>query len=206
MTRKYESDLDETGAVLLLAIAFMLIGSIVSFALLSWSGSAILTDSRLQQSNEMRFEASTLAQAVLEQERYVYQDEATLPIDLTTRSWECTPPNYNSSFNNTFKEFNEEKRPSREWVAFCGISRNEKTTSSRVLTISVCDATDLPVIASECVGSTEAGLQLSYLSAVVQFNDLTYNKDSQSWDNACTRSQYQWSCGIDVVISKWLFR
>jgi hypothetical protein len=170
-------------------MAFLLAGSIIAAALLSWTQTAILTDVHARQAADLRFAANAAAQVTIEQQRYTYQVISTLPLDATTSAWDCTPTNFNSS-------------PSIRVpvVVFCQIQFQPGTTSSRVLTLSVCQATNSPTALADCVG-TQDSKQLAYLSAQISFNDY-----SASGVQACTSLSNRWSCGTGMTINRWQSR
>ncbi len=180
---------DDRGAVLLMAMAFLLAGSIVAMALLSWTETAILSDVHARQAADLRFAANAAAQVTIEQQRYTYQVLSTLPVDPTTNAWDCTPPNFNAS--PTMKA---------AVVVFCQIQFQPGTTASRVLTLSICQATYSPTALADCVGTADAK-QLAYLSAQISFNDY-----SASGVQACTGLANRWSCGTGMTINRWQSR
>ena len=179
----------DEGAILLMAMAFLLAGSIIALALLSWTETAILSDVHARQAADLRFAANAAAQVTIEQQRYTYQDRSVLPLDSTTNAWDCTPANFNAS-------------PSIKTavVVFCQIQFQPGTTASRVLTLSVCQATYAPTALADCVGTVDAN-QLAYLSAQISFNDY-----SASGVQACTGPANKWSCGTGMTINRWQSR
>ena len=179
----------DEGAVLLMAMAFLLAGSMISLALLSWTETTILSDVHAKQAADLRFASNAAAQVVIEQQRYTYQDLSLLPVDSTTNAWDCTPANFNSS-------------PSIKTavVVFCQIQFQPGTTASRVLTLSVCKATYAPTALADCVGTVDAN-QLAYLSAQISFNDY-----SATGVQACTGPGNKWSCGTGMTINRWQSR
>jgi len=179
----------DEGAVLIMAMAFLLAGSMVAMALLSLTETSILSDVHARQAADLRFSANAAAQVVIEQQRYTYQDLSKLPLDTTTQAWDCTPANFNASVS--------VKTPV---VVFCQMQYQPGTTASRVLTLSVCQATYSPTALSDCVGTVDAK-QLAYLSAQISFNDYSVNGVM-----ACSGPDNRWSCGTGMTINRWQSR
>ncbi len=172
-----------------MALAFLLAGSVVVVALLSWVESTILSNTSSQRDTQLTFAATAAAQVAIEQQRYVYQDFSTLPVDAETKAWDCTPANLNSASGN-----------STPVVVFCQIQFQPATTASRVLTLSVCRATYSPTALANCVGTAD-GRRLADLSAQISFNDYSANGVE-----ACLSMSNRWSCGTGMTINRWQFR
>ena len=178
----------DEGAVLIMAMAFLLAGSMVAMALLSLTETSILSDVHARQAADLRFSANAAAQVVIEQQRYTYQVLSALPVDPTTNAWDCTPPNFNAS-----------PVIKTAVVVFCQMPDPE-STPSRMLTLSVCRATNSPTALADCVGTVDSK-QLAYLSAQISFSDY-----SASGIRACTGPENQWSCGTGMTINRWQSR
>jgi hypothetical protein len=168
---------------------FLLAGAMVAFALLSWTETAILSDVHARQAADLQFAATAAAQVTIEQQRYTYQDLSTLPVDQATNAWDCTPANFNTSANIKMSV-----------TVFCQIQFQPGTTSSRVLTLSVCQATYAPTALANCVGTIDTN-QLAYLSAQVSFNEY-----STTGIRACSGPENHWSCGTGMTINRWQSR
>ena len=141
---------EETGSVLIMTMAFLLVGSLIAAVLLSWTSTGLLSDASATTAQDLHFSANAAAQIAVEVQRYQFQN-------LTSPVWDCTPPE-STVFEAKVK-------------VYCTMSPRTDNSPNRVLTLSVCRA---DVAQENCVGSDDVGLK-AYLSAQVTY----YDYDSQ---------------------------
>jgi hypothetical protein len=68
---------DDRGAVLLLALGFLLAGSLIVMALLSWTGSGLFQSIQASNSASLHYAAATALEIRMQDLRYNYQDSQT---------------------------------------------------------------------------------------------------------------------------------
>ncbi len=169
----------DNGAVLILAMAFLLAASVVGVSLLTWTGTSILSDQHNAQASALQNATGAAVQAEMENLRYNYQVTAKFPLDPITNSWDCTPSGSNLLAVG-----------GQVVIIACRISFQ---ADGRVIDFSACKATYKSTALADCI-------TYPFLSAQVKFYDV-----SLSGIAGCTGPSNAWSCGTGLTINRWQF-
>ncbi|MEI6701193.1 MAG: hypothetical protein WCL38_05510 [Actinomycetota bacterium] len=169
----------DNGAVLIMAMAFLLAASVVGVSLLTWTETSILSDQHNAQAAALQNATGAAVQAEMEALRYNYQVVAKFPLDPITNSWDCTP-----------KGNNLPAVGGQVVIIACRISFQ---SDGRVIDFSACKATYKSTALADCI-------TYPFLSAQVKFYDVSLTSVL-----GCTGPSNAWSCGTGLTINRWQF-
>ena len=184
MIRLHLSRRDSSGATLLLALGFMLAGSLLVMALLSWTGNGLLEASQAANSLNLRYDVNAAVQMRIQDLRYRYQPSQSFA---ACPGWPITnligPPTSTSS--RTSSAAVPDPTTSNNITVYCSISTDETSANSRTVTFDACLST-----APDCTSNP-------YLSAVVTYNDF-----DSSGNGNCSPSSIT-TCGQNMTVVNW---
>jgi hypothetical protein len=177
MTRAFSDPRDSRGATLLLALGFMLVGSLIVMALLSWTGNGLFQATQSSNSLNFRYAANAAVQIRMQDLRYRYQPSQTFA---TCPGWPITSsiapaPTVSGGV-------------SQQVTVYCSINTDETSANSRTITFDACPVTL----------SFDGACTLNpYLTAVVAYNDFDSSGNGNCSPTAIT------TCGQNMTIESW---
>ena len=166
---------DESGAVLILAMVFMLAVGMAILSLLGLSGNDLVNTSHFNTVRSDSYAAGGATEVAIWNTRYSYTSATANPV-------QCAGTNPSVEINGQYFE---------DW---CNTVSNPGTSNTRVVTFYACPLT----AATASVGLTSMCAQPS-LQAVVTFND--YNDLNV---DQCLSNSVQGSCGTGMTLDSWI--
>lgn len=175
--RQRETGHDDAGAVLILAMVFMIGVGMAIMSLLGLSGNDLLNTSHFNTVRSVDYAAGGATEVAIWNTRYSFTSAAT---GITP----CAGTNPSVEINGQYFE---------DW---CSTVSNPGTSDTRVVTLSAC-----PLTAQEVTNGGLASICAQpSLQAVVTFND--YNDLNV---DQCTMS-VQGSCGTGMTLDSWIVK
>jgi hypothetical protein len=173
----------ETGAVLILALVYLVAVSLVLLALASWTTNDLSSTSVFASSRSLQYAANSVTETAIQSVRYT----PLLSTGQTIQTLDASPPNYcwgNGTSNSALVVDNDNVTV---WCSTVWTPLN--VTSTRVVTFSTCLST---VSAVACA-------QNPLLQAVVAFDDYP------TGPSAPTSAQCVVFCGTSLVVKSWVW-
>jgi hypothetical protein len=168
---------DDAGAVLILAMVFMIGAGMAIMSLLGLSGNDLLNTSNLNTVRSVDYAAGGATEVAIWNTRYSYTAATASPV-------QCGGTNPSVAINGQYFE---------DW---CSTVSNPGTSNTRVVSLSACPVT----AANASVGLASICTHPS-LQAVVTFND--YNDLNV---DQCQSIFIQGSCGTGMTLDSWIVK
>ena len=167
---------DDSGAVLILALVFLVAAGAIITALLGWGGNDLRNVAAFQQNRTLNYAAGSAMQVAIQNVRY----DSTA----CSNTFSSIPiPNPNPNNNVTID-------------VWCNMIFNATKAGTRVVTLTVCS--DTARVAGTCSQTNNP-----YLTAVVTFGDYT-TANPFSLSSPCTPATSP-ACGTTMTINSWTF-
>jgi len=145
MTPAFSDPRDSRGATLLLALGFMLVGSLIVMALLSWTGNGLFQATQSSNSLNFRYAANTAVQIRIQDLRYRYQPSQTFA---TCPGWPVT--------SSIAPAPTVSGGTSQQVTVYCSINTDETSANSRTITFDACPAVPSVTINGTTNGTSSA--------------------------------------------------
>jgi hypothetical protein len=178
---------DESGAILVLALVFLVAVSLIVVSLLSWSGASLLSTTAFGNERSVEYAATSAVDLAIQNTRYSYESQFLT----NTTPQPClgsgvTPPAFTEGVNNTTVQVTID--------VYCTMTWNPSSSETRIITYSACPTTD-NFTASQCA-------QTPLLQAVVSFDDYAgITSPPPDCDNSSESS-----CGLTMAQLSWTWR
>ena len=177
----------DRGAILILALIYVVAVSLVVIALASWAANNLKNTARFTSATQMEASARNTAEVAINSIRYtpLLASNQTLNASPANYCWGTSAP---SSETYTFKSGNSTNTQTYAFSAWCSTTWNPLSAVSRVVNIYVCPST---VGVTSCEASP-------FLAVVVQFDDYPPGSTSSPIPSICS----VW-CGQGMTILTW---
>jgi hypothetical protein len=134
---------NDDGAILVLALVFMIITSLTIVTLSSWAGNSLVQAQKFGQASDLNYATGAVVQMEAQDLRYTYQPTST-------SFYACTPGSGTSITINSVSV-----------VVYCFITDNADSSATRVVTLDACSSSST---ATSCQSNP-------YLQATYSFDD-----------------------------------
>ena len=187
---------DETGAVLVLALMFMVVTGLIVTGLTAWSGNDITNIGNLKLARITVYTADSAIQDAISNMRYSYPSS---PFGGFAPS--CTSP--------TPQPFalDDPNDPNPQITVQCGrITGSPASSQSRKVTLSAYPSSDF------CQGGGGSWALCNssdqpYVQATVAFDDIFSGSNGSSSSNDCTSpTSAQTTCGLGMTVLSWVVK
>ena len=182
LTTAARRDRDESGAVLILALIFMVCIGLIVGALASWTSNDLTNALNFQKDRDAQYALSSTTQVAIQNIRYTPLFSSTLNANPPSYCWGTGP---NSELTSTS---NADTNTVAVW---CSTVWNSSSSSTRVVTVSAC-LTSIASTAAECAASP--GLQ-----TVVTFDD--YSESNPAANPGQCQTPPNGTCGSGMTIN-----
>ena len=188
MASRREQPEDESGAILILALVFLVAVSLIVVSLLSWSGASLLSTTAFGNERSVEYAATSAVDLAIQNTRYSYDSQFLT----NTAPQPClgsgvTPPTFTEGVNGTTVQETID--------VYCTMTWDPSSSETRIITYSACPTTD-NFTASQCA-------QTPLLQAVVSFNDYAgITSPPPDCDSPINDS----SCGLTMAQLSWTWR
>jgi hypothetical protein len=173
---------DEAGAVIVLALVFLIIVGGVVTALSTWSTNALNSTGNFASARSLQYAATSVTQFAMQSIRYT-------PMLATGQTWNADPPQPCWGSGTTSQLTLAEGTTSETVAVWCSTAWNPTSLSTRVVTFYTCPAT---VTNSACEANPT-------LKAVVTYDDYP---PGTSEPTAVECSIY---CGTSMTVNSWVY-
>jgi hypothetical protein len=177
--RDLRQDVDDSGAILILALVFMLVSSLTIYAILDFAGNSLLDSQAFRNATGLDYAVSSAVQIEAQNLRYNYEAA-------TNSAETCTPSNTTVTVGSTQVPVYQSNNESV--VVYCNIVDNPDSAATRVITFSACTY----------VTTETSCLNSPFLQAVV-----TYDDYSESNQLSCNSASDEITCGTAMSVSSW---
>ena len=197
---------DESGAVLVLALVFLVAIGLIVGGLASWTSNDLKNALNFQNARNARYALSSTSQVAIQNIRYT-------PLLGTSQTLNASPPSYcwgptPSSGDGTVSELTipVQNDPTGIQVAvWCSTVWNPTSVSTRVVTVSACQTSVVPTPSS---GSSLTSVQAAAatcaaqpeLQTIVTFDDYSVSKPTP-YTNSCSPPPSPEACGSGMTIN-----
>ncbi len=183
----FQRDRGDRGAILILALIYVVAVSLVVIALASWASNDLSNTAKFTSATQLEASARNTAEVAINNIRYkpLLGANQTLNASIPSYCWGTSAP---SSQTYTFQSGNAGNTQTYTFSAWCSTAWNPLSAVSRTVNIYVCQST---YSASACANSP-------FLSVVVAFDDYPTGTTSAPIQGICT----VW-CGEGMTIVSW---
>jgi hypothetical protein len=180
--RSQKRDEDEAGAVLILALVFILATSLVIAGLLAWSGRDLSNVSSFQQNRVQNNAMNSAVETAIQSVRYS-------PTACPSGGLQVPVPNPNSQFNQVID-------------VWCSTLTNNGSIQTRTVTLAACP--DTAFTKGQCTNGFASPNPPPYLTVVVIFDD--YADVNGIPPVASPTYHCTVTCGATMGVQSWTFK
>ena len=173
---------DEAGAVLILALVFLVIVGGAITALTTWTTNDLNNSGNLQDSRSLQFAASSATNFAIQSIRYT-------PELATGETWNASPPEPCWGTGSSSALSVTEGTTSENVAVWCSTVWNPTSLNTRVVTFSACPATES---SSTCAANPS-------LKVVVTYDDYPPGT------NEPTSAECTIYCGTSMTVNSWVW-
>jgi hypothetical protein len=173
---------DEAGAVIVLALVFLIVVGGVVLALTSWTTNDLNNTGNFASARSLQYAATSVTQLAMQNIRYT-------PMLGTGQTWSANPPTPCWGTGSTSQLTLTEGTSTETVAVWCSTEWNPTSLSTRVVTFYACPAT---VGSSNCASNPT-------LKAVVTYDDYP---PGTSEPTSVECSIY---CGTSMTVNSWVF-
>jgi hypothetical protein len=171
---------DESGAVLLLALIFMVAVALIITTLLSFAGNDLKSVSTFKSQRTTEYALGGATQVAIQSVRYLPATQSTPPLPAPPPICAGVGPSLTIDTNTV--------------TVWCSVVWTPSSPNTRVVTFSACLTTVNGVATTPTGCATTPGLQ-----AVVTFDDYS-SSNPVATQNACIAT-----CGTSMTVNSWIF-
>ena len=190
---------NESGAILILALAFILVVSLITIALSTWATNDLNNTTKFATVRALDYSATSVTQIAIQSIRFKPIPPATPTQNVATTVSYCWDPTGTSpSPYASYYQFNA------VWVAvWCTTTENNNLAKTRVVTFYACQTTQAIVTTWTSIGVANAAgsacASNPTLTATVNYDDYPAN-GGPPLTTQCTAS-----CGLGVTLVRWVW-
>ncbi len=180
----------DRGAILLLALGFIVAASLIVLALASWATNDIKNTTTFVTVSQMQQDARSTANVAIDSMRYQPLLGTNQTLNQFAYCWGTAAPSSQSfQFTTEGAGATQVNHATITMNAYCSTVWDPQSAISRVVTVDVCPSTISTM--SVCVANP-------YLQAIVQFDDYPNNSTTARITGVCST----W-CGQGMTITNW---
>lgn len=202
-----QSARDESGAILMMALAYIIAVSLIVLALASWASNDLTNTSTFSNTSNLRTAVTSATNAAIQSIRHLPVPASPTPTQgvPTTPSYCWTPGNGLTYSQLSFATGPSTNPTTYNVVVWCSTLENLSSNNTRIVTFAACQSSLTPSSSASDVSNEESACVANpLLQAVVYFDDYS-TQGGQLLTKQCNlvAGSGQSSCGVGMTLANW---